>query len=244
MRTHVVIMSAAVVLTAAGAQAQTSPIPAPVSDIPFVNQIDFGVRGTAYGPDSDQARFQRYRDGRNGATVDFLRLLRESDEFRALVRGEHIGFRDQRIFGGYERYGRLKASFEWNQTPLYYSGTTATLYDTSTPGRLAMADSIQSGIQNKTTTLAAALNGATAFDLRTERKTANVNLLYSATPSVDVAVVVRDTHKTGGYPWGGSFGISNAIATEVPVPVDHRTTDLNSSLEFANQRAYGRIAYD
>src|SRR5262249_41513355 len=82
------------------------------------------------------------------------------------------------------------------------------------------------------------------FDLRARRDIANVNLLYSATPSLDLGMVVRSTQKTGEYPWGGSFGIGNAIATELPVPVDHRTTDVTTSLEFANRRLYGRLAYD
>src|SRR5213593_2487580 len=35
-----------------------------------VNQIDFGVRGTIFGSNSDEARYQRYRDLRDGGTID------------------------------------------------------------------------------------------------------------------------------------------------------------------------------
>ena len=52
--------------------------------------------------------------------------------------------------GIYTNYGKVKASFEWNQIPLFYSKDTRTLYDTSTPGTLTLNDGVQSGIQNKT----------------------------------------------------------------------------------------------
>jgi len=131
---------------------------------------------------------------------------------------------------------------EWNQIPLFYSRTTKTLYDTSTPGTLSMSDGIQAGIQNKVFTLGQALNGATAFDLRTRRDVATVAVTYSATPSVDLGVSFRNTQKTGGYPWGGSFGLSNTA--ELPVPVDHRTTDVGTYIEYANERGFARFGYD
>src|SRR5438093_1339130 len=154
MRTNTLVMVGALLLVAAGASAQdlkpvaanqqdvakTSVLPAN-ADIPLVNQIDFGFRGTVFGSGSDQARFQRYRDLRDGGTIDRFRFFR-------------------------------------------------------------------------------------------------------ATESLDFNVTVRNTQKAGAYPWGGSFGIGGAIATELPVPVDHRTTDLGTSLEFANRRGYARLAYD
>ena len=255
MRTRFSIMVAALLLTAGNATAQDNSTPtaqpdvaktaaASIPDIPLVNQIDFGVRGTAFGSGSDQGRFQRYRDVRDGGTIDRFRLFKDTNEYRYNVQADHIGYRDQRFSGAYNNFGKVKASFEWNQIPLFYSQDTRTLYDTSTPGTLTLNDSIQSGIQNKTLALSTALNGALAFDLRTRRDIANGNLVYSATPNVDLTVTVRNTQKQGAYPWGGSFGISGAIATELPVPVDHRTTELGTSLEYSNDRAYARLAYD
>jgi MtrB/PioB family decaheme-associated outer membrane protein len=248
-------MVAALLLIAGGAAAQDNAAPAAQPDVakataastpefPLVNQIDFGVRGTVFGSGSDQARFQRYRDVRDGGTIDRFRLFKDTNEYRYNVQADHVGYRDQRFSGAYNNFGKVKASFEWNQIPLFYSQDTRTLYDTSTPGTLTLNDGIQSGIQNKTLTLASALGGATVFDLRTRRDIANGNLVYSATPNVDLTVTVRNTQKQGAYPWGGSFGISGAIATELPVPVDHRTTDLGTSLEYSNDRAYARLAYD
>jgi len=254
MRTKPISMVAALLLVSAGAVAQdatnatqkdvvkTSAATSP--DIPLVNEIDIGIRGTVFGTDSDHARFQRYRDVRDGGTLDRLRLYKDTDAYRYNLQADHVGYRDQRFSASYMNYGKVKASFEWNQIPLFYSQDTRTLFDQSTPGQLTLADSVQSGIQNKTLTLANALNGASVFDLRTRRDVANVALTYSATPNVDFNLTFKNTQKAGGYPWGGSFGIGGAIATELPVPVDHRTTDFGSYLEYANDRGYARFGYD
>jgi MtrB/PioB family decaheme-associated outer membrane protein len=255
MRSTRLTMAAAFLLVAGSAMAQQAPpsgtqpdvaktAAAPNADLPLLNQVDFGVRGTSYGSDSDPARYQRYRDLRDGGTIDRFRLSKDTDAYQFKVQADHIGYRDQRFFGSYNNYGTIKASFEWNQVPLFYSDGTQTLYNMSTPGSLTLNDAVQSGIQNKTLTLANALTGASAFDLRTRRDTASFNLVYSATAHVDWNVAVRNTQKQGGYPWGGSFGISGAVATELPVPVDHRTTDIGTSLEYANNRAYARFGYD
>src|SRR5262245_40589509 len=257
MRTNSIAMVAALLLASAGAAAQDAgqngaaqqDLPkaeaaASNPDIPFVNQIDFGVRGTMFSSGSDEARFQRYRDARDGGTLDRFRLYKDTAAYRYTLQADHVGYRDQRFSASYMNYGKVKANFEWNQIPLFYSQDTRTLYNTSTPGQLTLADDVQSGIQNRTLTLAAALTGAGAFDLRTRRDVANFALTYSATPNVDLNVTFKNTQKTGAYPWGGSFGIGGAVATELPVPVDHRTTDLGTSLEFSNERGYARFGYD
>ncbi|MEP7306818.1 MAG: MtrB/PioB family decaheme-associated outer membrane protein [Acidobacteriota bacterium] len=258
MRNTRITMVAALVLLSAGAAAQESTTAAAVQgnapkpavaaatspDTPLVNQIDFGFRGTAFGADSDRARFERYRDLRDGGVLDRLRVYKDTEGYRYSLQADNVGYRDQRFSASYMNYGKVKASFEWNQIPLFYSDSTRTLYDRSTPGLLTLSDPVQSGIQNKTLTLADALTGASAFELRTRRDVASFALTYSATPNIDFNVNFRNTQKTGAYPWGGSFGISGAIATELPVPVDHRTTDLGTSLEYANDRGYARIGYD
>jgi MtrB/PioB family decaheme-associated outer membrane protein len=217
---------------------------APIPDIPLVNEVEIGIRGTAFGSNSDQARYQRYRDVRDGATFDRLRVYKDTDSHRYSLQADHVGYRDQRFSASYMNYGKLKASFQWNQIPLFYSNETRTLYDTSAPGNLTLNDGVQTGIQNKTLTLSTALNGANLFDLRTRRDVADFALTYSATPNIDVNVRFRNTQKTGAQPWGGSFGISNAIATEMPVPIDHRTTEFGSFLEYANDHGYARFGYD
>jgi hypothetical protein len=94
-------------------------------DIPLVNQIEFGIRGTAFGSGSDQARFQRYRDVRDGGTLDRLRIYKDTDAYRYSLQADNVGYRDQRYSASYMNYGKVKASFEWNQiarTPISRRG--------------------------------------------------------------------------------------------------------------------------
>ncbi len=106
-------------------------------------QIDFGIRGTAYGSNSDEARYQRFRDLRNGPFLDAFRFGNATDQRFFDVRAEHVGYRDQRYVANYNHYGKVKASFEWNQIPLFFSRDTATLYSSPSPGVFQLPQGLQ-----------------------------------------------------------------------------------------------------
>src|SRR5262249_32559377 len=211
----------------------------------FTNQIDFGIRGTFFADGSDAARFQRYQDFRDGGTIDRFRFGKTTDRYVLKLEGDHVGYRDQRFAAAYHNYGNLKATFEWNQIPLFYSESTSSLYSATSPGVLSISDAVQTALQNRTTTLVSAVGGATAFDLRSRRDVANFNLVYSARPDLDLTILVRNTDRQGAQPWAGSFGIGGTPATvELAVPIDHRTTARGRSLEFGNSRGFARLAYE
>jgi len=50
-------------------------------------------------------------------------------------------------------FGRLRASFEWNQIPLLFSGSTVSLHTDALPGEPRIDDAMQRGIQNAQATL-------------------------------------------------------------------------------------------
>src|ERR1041384_5176425 len=65
------------------------------STLPGLGQVDFGLRGTIYGDDADRARYQRYRDLRNGPFGENV-LWKKSDDHKYWdVRMTHAGYRDQ-----------------------------------------------------------------------------------------------------------------------------------------------------
>ena len=101
MRNKSLTMVAALLLTAGGANAQDTTAAVVQPDVvkaivpasletPLVNQIDFGVRGTAFGSGSDQARFQRYRDMRGGGTLDLFRLFKDTSQYRYSLQAKLI----------------------------------------------------------------------------------------------------------------------------------------------------------
>ena len=113
------------------------------------NQIGLGYRATTFGENSDKARFQRFNDFRSGMTVDLVRLMKKTETHALKFNGDHIGYRDQRFSGSYNRFGKFKALFRFDQIPLFYSDSTRTLYTSSEPGVLALDDGIQRGVENK-----------------------------------------------------------------------------------------------
>lgn len=255
MRQHLPVLAAAALLMGAGPASGQAP-PAPPQDAPsaasapgvqefgLVNRIDFGYRGTDFGAGSDQGRFQRYRDLRDGGTLDLFRFDKRTDRYLFDVKADHLGYRDQRIAGSYNNYGRFKASFEWNQIPLYYSDNVESLYTDQGAGQLRIASqAVRAGIQAGTLSLprVGGLLGS-PFELRQRRDVASFNLVGSISRDVDVTVNVKSTHKEGAMPWGASFGFS--AGNEVAAPIDHRTTDLGTALEWANARGMARIAWD
>src|SRR4051794_10007446 len=213
MRNRLFVMVAALLLSSGAATAQdkdaggTQPDVAKATsaatspEFPLTNQIEFGLRGTMFGSGSDQARFQRYQDFRAGGTIDRFRWGKSTDQYLVKVEGDHLGYRDQRFSGSYNNYGKVKANVEWNQIPLYYSDSTQSLYTQSAPGVLSINDTIQTALQNKTTTLLSAVGLAAPFELRSRRDIANVNLTYSATPNVDFKILVKNTDRQGSQPW-------------------------------------------
>src|ERR1700687_204955 len=211
-------------------------------DLGLSNSVDVGLRGTSFGTGSDEARFRRYRDMRNGATLDVFRYAGETDSRAFKVQADHVGYRDQRYSASYNNFGKLKVSFEWNQIPLFYSQDTATLYTSASPGVLRIDDTIRRGIQNGATTLAATVAQARTFDLRDRRNVLNLKLTYSATQNLDWHLSIRNTTKSGNQPWAGTFGFGDAV--ELAVPLDRRTTELGTALEWASSRGMARLGYD
>jgi len=258
MRNRLLTMVAALLLTVSGgALAQDKdPNPALQRDVAapaavaaaefgaFPNQIEFGYRGTLYTADSDEARYQRYQDLRNGPTVDRLRWGKTNDRYLFKVEADHLGYRDQRFAGSYDNFGKVKAAFEWNQVPLYFSKTTQSLYTTS-GGTASINDGVQLALQNKTVSLVNAVQLGSVFDLQNRRYVGNASLVYSATESLDFKVNVRNIDRQGQQPWAGSFGIGGSPATvELAVPIDQRTTELGSALEFGNRHGFAKIGYE
>ncbi len=206
------------------------------------NQVNFGYRFTIFGENSDEARFQRYNDLSQGWTFDKFRLNKKTKEFSWKFNGDHLGYRDQEFSSSYNKFGKLKMSFGYNQTPLFYSNSTRTLYSSSEPGVLTIDDGIQKGVQNKTLTLTKAVADASLFDLKSSRNVTDFKLKYSSTPYLAYDLTLKNTHVTGNQPWGTSFGFT--LADEVPLPIDRRTTDLGSGIEISNNSAYVRFGYD
>ena len=265
MRTRMILTGALLLASAGLAQAQgqqqqqqppttaaqTTATPAS-SFTPKYGQVDFGYRGDSLS--GDEARYNRFRDLRDGAFVDRFRLDRETATWFFTAEANNIGYRDQRYAATFSSIGRLKANFEWNQIPLFISNTTASLYTDRGNGVLAIDDSIQQALQDATLAgtasrdraIASALAQARQFDMRSRRDVGAFNLVYSVNRDVDLKFKLRNTHRTGNNLMSFGFGTSPGLtpALEMGVPTDDRTTDVTGQVEFANTRGLLSLGYN
>lgn len=228
-----------VVLTAVASTAFAQEPAAGAGLSRFIGEVDFGARVTSVAGDS--ARFQRLRDLRDGPTLNSLNISRRTDAWTFAAEADHVGYRDQRFAANYVRDGRVKASFEWDQSPLFISRDTRTLF-TTTGATLQIDDAIQRSIENRTATLANVVDGARGIEVRNRRDIARLNFTFTPQRDVDLKFKLTSTARSGSQLWGTSFG--HGASVEVPVPIDHRTTDATASAEWANRRGTVRLAYD
>ena len=234
----------------AGAPARTIATPAS-SFQPQFGKVDFGYRGNAIT--GDEARYNRFRDRRDGAYVSRFLFTKETANTFFTAEANNIGYRDQRYFGEFQSIGRLKANFEWNQVPLFLSNTSSSLYTDLGNGVLGINDAIQQTLQNAGTVpavrdpaLANAMATAQPFDLYSRRDIGAFNMVYTFNRDVDFKVKVRNTLRSGNQLFAFGFGTSPGLnpAVEMGVPVDDRTTDIKGVLEFANAKGLFSVGYD
>jgi MtrB/PioB family decaheme-associated outer membrane protein len=212
----------------------------------WYGSVDFGARATTI--DGDEARAQRYRDLRSGVYANNLIVGRRTQDWALEAQGWNIGYRDQRYQVDIQRVGRLTASFLYDQIPLWISADTRTLYVQTQPGVFRLEDSMQQqlqaaqGITPPPITLHAFEDQAVQFNLETMRKIGQADVVFNATPNTDIIIRVKNTNRDGAIPYGATFGFSNAV--EIPMPLDSRTTDVNTAIEWSNNRNLLRLGWD
>ena len=197
----------------------------------------FDVGGRVSDVEGDDARFQRYRDLRDGAFLENFKYRRETDAWLFTSDFAHVGYRDQRYDGSFNRFGKVKAWFQWDQIPLFYSSVTQTPYLESSPGVLELTDETQLA-----SSLAIVVGTAFPIELRQRRDIARFGVLVTPTPHMDLLLNVASTRRDGHMPWSATFGFGNAV--EVAAPLDQRTTDLNLAAEWGIDRGSVRVQYD
>ena len=257
MRTPTTILTVALLLGPAGRlqaqdQPQTAATPSQlatpgqpsVPGQPF-GRVSFGFRTDDI--DGDEARYFRFRDLRGGPFLDGLQFTRETEVNFLRAEASNVGYRDQRYFGQFEQIGRVRASFEWNQIPLYLSRDSQTLYTHQGNGVLAIEDAVQESLQSRTTTIENVFaQQLRPFDLRSQRDLALINVLYTYNRDIDLKFSVRNARRKGNQVFSFAFGTNPGLnpSIEMGVPLEDRTTDVRGSIEFANAKGRLSVGYD
>jgi MtrB/PioB family decaheme-associated outer membrane protein len=235
---------------ASSAQAQdatsapTPPQQGATNFTPKLGTIDFGYRGTAFT--GDEARYNRYRDLRDGPLVNNFRFAKETEGTAFRAEAANVGYRDQRYYADLQSIGKVKATFEFTSNPLYQ--VQARGYFNGAGGNtLTIDDAAQTAIQANAANAESALAGyGQNYNIDGRRDLANFNMVYTAARDLDVKVQVRNTNRSGTNLQDFGFGNSpgNMLVLDMPVPIHDRTTDLRTKLEWANRQGLLAVGYD
>ena len=146
MRTRLTIVTAALLLASAHlawAQGQTVT---PGATKPSLGTIDVAPRVTT--TDGDAARYERYRDLRDGVYAN-IRFGKATDEYLASFVADNVGYHDQKYVLDYKR-SKVKFNFTWDSIPLNYSYLTATPFVVGDNGVLTLDAAARAAVQGPT----------------------------------------------------------------------------------------------
>jgi MtrB/PioB family decaheme-associated outer membrane protein len=257
MRTRTIAVTAALLLASAAlaplqAQApQGQQVQPAAASAGWTGTFDAAFRGNSIN--GDEARFERYRDMRDGANVNF-QFGRQTDRWAASIGAQNVGYRDGSYVVNF-RNERLRVNFLFDQLPLNYGYYTRTPWSISTGETITMTlpDDAQARAQANyqlgvPSNRASVANGsiyaalANQLDLKSRRDTIGVGLAYELNERLEAEVGVRSHSRTGNMPMGAAFAFNNA--SELALPLDDRTTDVDAGLAWTNDRGMIRVGWE
>jgi hypothetical protein len=246
MRNRLMMIGTAALLLASATFARAQAIPQE-GTTSSSGTIDIGGRFTDV--DGDEARYERYRDLRNGVDANFL-YNRETANWTFDFLAKHIGYRDGRYELSFNSR-RVKFTAFFDQTPTNYAYYTQTPFD-CTAGSCTLDANLRTRVQNaqavgvpqnagQLATGSVYNSIARPFDMQSRRDTLAAELRFSATDNLDLIVGVNTYKRTGNMPWGASF--SFPVGVEVPLEIDNRETDWLGAVEWASHQGTTRFEY-
>lgn len=198
-----------------------------------------------FQPSLYTSKFNEYRDFTNGffvrsADVTLENLLGKENVLHA--QAESGVRKDQAYQVTFERPGKLKLQFRWDQTPHTFGNTAQFLYTQPSPGVFTLPASIRSqliaatqnpnfGTQGATALFATLLAGASPLDLSLRRKTGTVSAAVNPTSNWTLGFRFS-REKQAGYRPIGTYN----PGFEFPEPIDYRTTQIQAMTEYGKER--------
>jgi MtrB/PioB family decaheme-associated outer membrane protein len=206
--------------------------------------------------DTSSAKFQEYRDLRDGFRIPWLHLTGESKDgeteldFQVVDGGRQDG-RYTLTFGTPGKYGVL---LDFNKIQHRFGNDGVMLWTKTGAGTLEIPDATQLAIQNAVTAnksgltfnflnnlLAPYLAAGTHLNLGLERNRALARIDLGKLGPWNFGMEYTHESRQGDRAYGGSFGFSNA--TEIPEPIDYDTTGAEFSGEWSGKSGGLRLGY-
>jgi hypothetical protein len=252
MRTTLIVTVAALMLASAtAARAQTPPTKPAPPDVPLQGFADVGVR--AGDTDGDEARYERYRDLRPGASTLFT-WNKNTERYRFGATASNIGYRDQRYTGDFYN-DKVTFSGIFDSIPLNYLYDAPLWAISDGRGRFTLDAATRQGVQgpsnvnndgiyvgvpcapggppatcNASTSAAAKANRSvwnnfiSPDDMQVRRDILGGTIKYNRSESFTIDLDASTTSRTGEMPWTASYAFNNP--NQYPVPIDQRNNQL------------------
>ena len=246
MRTKLMIVTAALLCVAPLARAQQA---APAAEP--VGVVDLGARMTSV--DGDEARYERYRDTRNGV-FSRIEFGKATDQFKYAFGASNIGYRDQNYYADYTN-GKAKYSAYFDSIPLNYSYNAFTPWRETQTGVFTLDSAARLQVQNKVpgvvgvpanaaqlATRSIYVGLAQPIELKSKRDVLGLRYSRDLTSAIGLNLAFTSTKKAGNQPYGMSFSFNNG--NELPMPIDNRTNDMTAGLEYVRTEGMLRVAWD
>lgn len=246
MRTKLMIVTAALLCVAPLARAQQA---APAAEP--VGVVDLGARMTSV--DGDEARYERYRDTRNGV-FSRIEFGKATDQFKYAFGASNIGYRDQNYYADYTN-GKAKYSAYFDSIPLNYSYNAFTPWRETQTGVFTLDSAARLQVQNKVpgvvgvpanaaqlATRSIYVGIAQPIELKSKRDILGLRYSRDLTSAIGLNLAFTSTKKAGNQPYGMSFSFNNG--NELPMPIDNRTNDMTAGLEYVRTEGMLRVAWD
>jgi MtrB/PioB family decaheme-associated outer membrane protein len=258
MRTRFILTSAALLLTAASlSDAQTvAKAPSAPAISGTTGTINLGGRfGSVKG---DGARFERYRDLRNGAASE-LRVTRDTERVLFNFSAVNVGYLDQQYAAEFRQTGKAKLIFTWDSVPTNFGYNTSVAWREAAKGVWTMDNATRLAVQNRATSgvlgipttavqsaqasqTSAYLGLLSPFDIQARRDIADLSGRFAINPNASINLAVLSTARTGYRPFGASFAFNNA--NELPLAIDDRTNNVEAAFEYVRSKGMFRVGWE
>ena len=144
MRVRLFVTISALLLASAGAaQAQDPPTKPEPPAVPSNGLVDVGFR--LGDVDGDEARFERYRDLRQGA-ASWFEAKKYTDSFRLEGNAFNVGYRDQSYNASFTN-GKLSVSGMFDSLPLNFLYDAPLIWTGDGQGRFTLPAGLRSAVE-------------------------------------------------------------------------------------------------
>lgn len=209
--------------------------------------------------DTSSARFEEYRDVSGGFAVRKLHVTMDGTGARDLdFLATNVGKKDARYRLSYGKIGSYTLDVDYNKIPHRFGNDARTLFTQTSPGRFEIADPIQGALQsaieqrwaaNRNSVNFAFLNGLITpyldaeqrLDIALQRDRTRARIGLGSLGGMRWAAEYRHEARTGGRPYGATFGFNNV--TELPEPIDYDTVDAEITGEWMGKSSAVRFGY-